>query len=73
MGADIVVRRKKEAFEKNFLKALVYLNILTPKIFDDTTSSPIKRSPKKVDLPVKKAVANAPIQFDLGPSLLVLD
>jgi hypothetical protein len=61
IGADIVMRYKKEAFEKNFLKALAYLNILTPKIFNNTTSSPIKRSLKKVDSLVKKAIANAPI------------
>jgi hypothetical protein len=58
---DIVMRYKKEAFKKNFLKALVYLNILTPKIFNNTTSSPIKRSLKKVDSLVKKAIANTPI------------
>ena len=58
MGADIVTRRKKEAFKKNFLKVLVYLNILTSKIFNNTTSSFIKRSLKKVDLLVKKAIAN---------------
>jgi hypothetical protein len=59
IGADIVIRYKKEAFEKNFLKVLVYLNILTPKIFNNTASSLIKRSLKKVDLLVKKAIANA--------------
>jgi hypothetical protein len=71
--ADIVIRHKKEAFEKNFLKALAYLNILTPKIFNNTTSSPVKRSLKKVDSLVKKAIANTLIQFNLGPSLLILD